>query len=85
MIDKLDTGKLSGTAQPTNDQLELAKALHIEYCYDLVIEGAPWEVPTEEAPQYFETLKEAIVFLVNLGEPKQRAGAAQPATPEAKP
>ena len=54
---------------PTKDDLDLAEALHINYCADLVDDGTPWEVAAEPEPSYFETLKEAIVFLVELGEP----------------
>lgn len=55
-----------GTPAPTKEDLELAAALHINYCADLVDDGTPWEVPAEPEPSYFETLRGAIVFLWNL-------------------
>src|SRR5208282_684238 len=50
-------------------EAQLAKSLHINYCEDLIEDGTPWEVPAEPEPSYFESLHEAVVFLVNLPDP----------------
>ncbi len=66
----------AGATQPPDaNDLDLAVALHITYCNDLADEGQPWEVPAEPEPRYFATLKEAIVFLVNLGAAEREARA----------
>lgn len=58
------------------DDLNLAQALHVNYCEDLIEDGTPWEVPAEPEPHYFATLQEAVVFLVNL--PELESAPAQP-------
>lgn len=74
-------GEAAGTT-PTKDDLDLAAALHINYCEDLAADGTPWEVAAEPEPSYFETLKEAIVFLVELGDPEAALPQREEATPE---
>jgi len=63
--------------QKVGDDLKLAKAVGINYCAELAQEGRGWEVPAEPEPQYFETLIEAVTFLVNLPDRELQAQLAQ--------
>lgn len=63
--------------------MKLAKDLDINFCEELEAEGTPWEVPAEQEPQYFETLPEAIKFLVIMLKRECDKPASPPSSPGA--